>query len=212
MNKLLNTLIFIAVMKANGQNFSYDTQSKLASIDYADGKRIEYAYDKLGNRISEKIISPYCNTLLTGFSTEGTTGINYQWQVNAGSGFTNLNDGAFYFGTAQDSLVIKTPPTNYAFNKYRCVITKANGIVYGDTYQFRIKATWQGSADTAWANTANWECGLVPDQNVDANIAAGKPNYPTISNSTNVNSLKLENGTSVIIKPTVLLDVKSRQN
>jgi YD repeat-containing protein len=212
MNKLFSILFLIFTTNCCAQTFTYDTQSKLTSIDYADGKRIEYAYDKLGNRIREKIISPYCNTLLTGFGTEGTTGINYQWQVNAGSGFTNLNDGAFYFGTAQDSLVIKNPPTNYAFNKYRCVVSTSNGIVYGDTYQFRIKATWQGSADTAWANTANWECGLVPDQYVDATIATGKPNYPTISNSTNVNSLKLQNGTSVIIKPTVLLDVKSRQN
>jgi YD repeat-containing protein len=212
MFKLLTISILLSRSICCAQTFTYDSQSKLTNIDYADGKRIEYAYDKLGNRISEKTISPYCNTLLTGFGTEGTTGISYQWQVNPGAGFTNLNDGAFYFGTAQDSLIIKNPPTNYAFNKYRCVVTTASGIVYGDTYQFRIKATWQGSVDTAWANTANWECGLVPDQYVDANIAAGKPNYPTISNSTNVNSLKLENGTSVILKPTVLLDVRSRQN
>ncbi len=206
-------LIFLFIISiSNAQNFTYDNQSNLTAIDYADGKRIEYSYDKLGNRICEKIISPYCDTRLTGFGTEGTTGINYQWQVNAGSGFSNINDGTFYFGTAQDSLVIKNPPTNYAFNKYRCVITTANAILYGDTYQFRIKATWQGNADTAWANTANWECGLVPDQYVDAIIPSGKPNYPTINNSTNVNSLKLENGAALIVKPTVLLDIKSRQN
>ena len=77
-------------------------------------------------------------------------GINYQWQVNAGGGFTNISDGLFYFGSAQDSLVIKNPPTSYAFNKYRCVITTAGGIVYGETFQLRIKATWLGGADTAW--------------------------------------------------------------
>lgn len=211
MKKLFSISFLLLTTFCSAQTFTYDTQSKLTSIDYADGKRIEYTYDKLGNRIGEKIISPYCNTLLTGFGTTGTTGINYQWQVNAGSGFNNINDGAFYFGTAQDSLIIKNPPTNYAFNKYRCVITTAGGIVYGDTYQFRIKANWQGGADTAWANTANWECGLVPDQYVDAVIPPGKMNYPTISGTANVNSITLQNGSTVTVKPGVVLDVKSRQ-
>lgn len=211
MNKLLTICFFLSTINCVAQTFNYDSQSKLTSIDYADGKRIEYTYDKLGNRISEKTISPYCNTRLTGYGTDGTTGISYQWQVNAGSGFTNINDGAFYFGTAQDSLVIKNPPTNYAFNLYRCVVSTQNGIVFGDTYQFRIKATWQGNADTAWSNTANWECSLLPDQYVDAIIPSGKPNYPTLSNSANVNSLKLENGSAVIVKPGVVLDIKSKQ-
>ena len=212
MNKTLTILLILIATIANAQTFTYDNQSKLTTIDYADGKRIEYGYDKLGNRISEKIISPYCNTLLTGYGTEGASGISYQWQVDAGSGFSNINDGSFYFGTAQDSLVIKNPPTNYAFNKYRCVITTANSLLYSSTYQFRIKANWQGSTDTAWANTANWECGLVPDQYVDVIIPPGKTNYPTVNSSTNVNSLKLENGSTVEVKPGVVLDIKSRQN
>jgi YD repeat-containing protein len=212
MSKALLFLILLAFTKyCSAQTFTYDAQSKLTSIDYTDGKRIEYSYDKLGNRISEKVISPYCNTRLTGFGTEGASGISYQWQVNTGSGFANITDGTFYFGAAQDSLIVKNPPTNYAFNKYRCVITTTGGIVFSDTYQFRIKATWQGSADTAWENPANWECSLVPDQYVDVTIPSGRANYPSVNSTNAVNSLKLENGSVVIIKPTVVLDVKSRQ-
>jgi YD repeat-containing protein len=211
MKKVFSLLLIISTTSTSAQTFTYDTQSRLTSIDYVDGKRIEYSYDKLGNRISEKIISPYCNTLLTGFGTDGSGGINYQWQVNAGSGFTNISDGLFYFGSAQDSLVIKNPPTSYAFNKYRCVITTPGGIVYGETFQLRIKATWLGGADTAWHNTANWECALVPDQYVDAVIPGGKTNYPTISNTANANSITLQNGSAVTVKPGVVLDVKSRQ-
>lgn len=58
---------------------------------------------------------------------------------------------------------------------------------------------------------ANWECGVVPDQYVDAVIPSGKLNYPTISTTANVNSLKLENGSIVIVKTGVVLDIKSRQ-
>jgi YD repeat-containing protein len=194
------------------QTFTYDTQSKLTTIDYADGKRIEYSYDKLGNRISEKVISPYCTTELSGFSTQGTTGINYQWQVNAGAGFFNINDSTTYFGTRQDSLVIIKPPTNFAFNKYRCIINTSSALLYSDTYQFRIKATWLGAVDTAWQNPANWECSKIPDQYVDVTIASNKPNYPTISSNTNVNSIILENGATVNVNPTIIFDIKSRQN
>ncbi len=193
------------------QTFTYDTQSKLTAIDYADGKRIEYSYDKLGNRVSEKLISPYCSTELSGFSTQGTTGINYQWQVNTGAGFININDSTTYFGTNQDSLIIIKPPTNFVFNKYRCIITTSSALLYSDTYQFRIKATWQGSVDSAWYNPANWECNKIPDQFVDVNIPSGKPNYPTVNNTTSINSLKLENGSTVNINTGVTLEIKSRK-
>ena len=193
---------------ASAQTFTYDSQSKLSTIDYADGKRIEYGYDKLGNRISEKIISPYCDIRLSGFSTQGTTGINYQWQVNTGAGFTNINDSNFYWGTKQDSLIIKNPPSNFAFNKYRCVITTANSILYSNTYEFRIKATWQGNADTAWHNATNWECNLVPDEFVDVTIPTGKPRYPTVSSNASVYSLDAKLGATIVIKAGVIFEVK----
>lgn len=195
----------------NAQTFTYDTQNKVTSIDYVDGKRIEYGYDKLGNRISKKIISPYCDIRFTGFSSAGAIGINYRWQVDSGTGFNNLVDGPYYFGTAQDSLIIKNPPTNYAFNKYRCVVNTNSGIIFSDTYQLRIKAIWQGNADTSWSNSSNWECSLVPDEFVDVVIPPGKLNYPTINNAATVNSVTLQTGSALIIKPTVVLDIKSRQ-
>ena len=207
--KILLISLFVFLTKfISAQTFTYDTQSKLSSIDYADGKRIEYAYDKLGNRKSEKIISPYCDTRLSGFSTQGTTGINYQWQVNAGAGFTNINDSSFYWGSRQDSLIIKNPPTNFAFNKYRCVITTANSILYSDTYEFRIKANWLGGADTAWHNPANWQCNLVPDEFVDVTVPSGKTRYPTISANAKVYSLDAKLGASIIIKSGVNFEIK----
>lgn len=210
MNRLINILLLVFTTNCSAQTFTYDTQSRLTAIDYADGKRIEYSYDKLGNRIGEKIFSPYCNTLLTGFSTAGTTGIKYQWQVNSGSGFNNITDGPFYFGSIQDSLIIKNPPTNYAFNKYRCVITTAGGILYSDTYQLRIKATWTGNSDTAWANSANWECSLAPDEFVDVTIPSGISRYPVVSSNANVYSLTAKEGASIVIKTGVAFEVKGK--
>jgi YD repeat-containing protein len=212
MKKILVLILFLKLKCLFAQTFTYDAYSKLTAIDYADGKRIEYSYDKLGNRISEKVISPYCATELSGFSTQGTVGINYQWQVNTGAGFININDSVTYFGTRQDSLVIINPPTNFAFNKYRCIVTTSSALLYSDVYQFRIKATWQGNADTAWQNPANWECSKVPDQYVDVTIPSGKPNYPTVNSNTSINSLKLENGSTVNIKTAVTLEIKSRQD
>jgi YD repeat-containing protein len=202
-------LLFFAKLAAS-QGFTYDHHNRLTAIDYPD-KRIEYTYDKLGNRLSEKVISAYCASTVSGYKATNPQAVSYQWQVNSGSGFVNLSDGIFYVGTLQDSLIIKNPPTSFAFNYYRCIISTQNSTVFSPTWQFRIKATWTGAADTAWNNAANWECSLVPDQYVDALLPSGKSNYPTVSGSANVNSLKLENGSSLNVAAGVILDIKSRQ-
>lgn len=202
--------LLIQNLAVESQTNHFDNLNRLTAIDYPD-KRIEYSYDKLGNRISERIIAAYCNTTVSGYSAANPQAVNYQWQVNNGSGFVNLNDDAVYVGSRQDSLIIKNPPTNFAFNFYRCLITTQNSVVFSPTWQFRIKATWTGAADTAWSNPANWECGLVPDQYVDAVLPPGKTNYPAVSNNAGVNSLRLENGSVITVNTGVTLDIKSRQ-
>lgn len=49
--------------------------------------------------------------------------ISYQWQVNEGSGFSNLTNNSVYSGTLNDSLQILTTSNQMSLNKYRCLIT-----------------------------------------------------------------------------------------
>jgi hypothetical protein len=52
------------------------------------------------------------------FSVTATgTGLTYQWQVNTGSGFTNIA------GATSSTLVIPAPPILFSFNQYRVIVS-----------------------------------------------------------------------------------------
>ncbi len=64
------------------------------------------------------------NTTATFKITAATgVGITYQWQVNSGSGFTNLNNGGIYAGTATPILTINNTNVGLRGNSYRCVVS-----------------------------------------------------------------------------------------
>jgi hypothetical protein len=71
---------------------------------------------------------PSSATICTGsnqsFSvTASGTGITYQWQLNTGSGFTNLSDGGVYSGTGTATLNITGATTALTGYQYRCVVS-----------------------------------------------------------------------------------------
>lgn len=71
---------------------------------------------------------PSSATICTGsnqsFSVTATgTGITYQWQVNTGSGFTNLSDGGVYSGSATATLNLTGATTALNGYQYRCVVS-----------------------------------------------------------------------------------------
>jgi gliding motility-associated-like protein len=57
------------------------------------------------------------------------TGLTYQWQVDQGSGFTNLSNIPPYAGVTDDSLKITTAPFSLNGYKYRCIINNCTTCV-----------------------------------------------------------------------------------
>ena len=51
--------------------------------------------------------------------------ITYQWQVNTGSGFTNVANGGVYSGATTPTLTLTGVPSSYNGYKYRAVLTVA---------------------------------------------------------------------------------------
>lgn len=51
------------------------------------------------------------------------TGITYQWQVNSGSGYTNLVDGSSYMGVTTNDLYVINPTLGMNGYLYQCVVT-----------------------------------------------------------------------------------------
>jgi hypothetical protein len=145
------------------------------------------------------------------YTTDDIQGATYQWQVDSGNGFTNLSNDAVYSGATTNTLTITNIPTSNRGNKYQCITVNGPGSIYSDTKTLQFGVTWNGTTNTDWSNPANWNCNVIPDENVHVIIPTGKLNYPTVNSNVNVNSLKLEKGAKVTVAPGALINVKSKQ-
>lgn len=91
----------------------------------------------------------------------------YQWQVNTGSGFTNISNGAYYTGTNTRFLQLNNIPSSYYGYEYRCQV---DGSSYSHTVSLKFTSYWQGRQSAAWEDPRNWSCGNIPDAGTDVVI------------------------------------------
>ncbi|MDX9773080.1 MAG: PKD domain-containing protein [Bacteroidales bacterium] len=97
------------------------------------------------------------------------------WQVNSGSGWTNLSDGALYQGTQTSQLVIMTAVTSMNGWHYRLEITGPCGLYY--TREALLTVNAPPTAQIAAVDTL-LVCGGVPTQ-LHGNPAGGSLTYST---------------------------------
>ncbi len=65
-----------------------------------------------------------CEGSSTSYSVTATgTSIGYQWQMNSGSGYTNLTNGGVYSGVTTATLNLASIPNSLHSRAYRCVVT-----------------------------------------------------------------------------------------
>ena len=75
---------------------------------------------------TQPISQTVCDGAGVTFTTAGSgTGVVYQWQVNTGSGFTNLANGGIYSGVTTASLAISATNPAMSGYQYRCVLSNA---------------------------------------------------------------------------------------
>ncbi|MBL7683311.1 MAG: hypothetical protein JNK00_08105, partial [Flavipsychrobacter sp.] len=68
----------------------------------------------------------FCSGANTSFTATATgSAISYQWQVNTGSGYTNIANGGVYGGATASTLSLTAPPASFSGYTYRCVATAA---------------------------------------------------------------------------------------
>jgi hypothetical protein len=68
--------------------------------------------------------STICSGSNTSFTSNGTgTGATYQWQVNTGSGFTNVSNGGVYGGATTNTLAITGAALSMNGYQYRVVVS-----------------------------------------------------------------------------------------
>lgn len=70
------------------------------------------------------------------------TDLDYQWQVNDGSGFTDINDGGMYSGTSTDALNLTNVPYSMNMYEYRCIVSgKCSPDVTSDAVLLEVQLT-----------------------------------------------------------------------
>ena len=121
------------------------------------------------------------------------TGATFQWQVDDGTGYTNITDGGVYSSATTAILGLTAPPTSMYGYKFRCLV---NGTAYSLEFILKFGMTWEGTVSTAWEDPANWSCNTLPDMNTDVIINGGKPNYPVIASNPVIRTLRLNAGAS----------------
>ncbi len=154
---------------------------------------------------SEKTMLTDGNSICPGGNikfTSSITGASYQWQVNTGSGYTNISNGAVYTGAGSASLQLTAPPTSMYGYQYRCVV---NGTNFSSAATLKFAVTWIGAASTDWQTAANWSCGVLPDAATDVFINTITPNFPVVNSNVSCRSIKASAGVSVLVKAGVQL-------
>lgn len=118
-------------------------------LDYAGNPRIHYgiidigAYEYLGPLIDQQpqnITVCAADTLSFSITAQGAT--SYQWQVNAGSGFTNISNGGVYSNATAISLTISGALHSMDNYGYRCVATNGFGSDTSDVATLYVNPTY----------------------------------------------------------------------
>ncbi len=130
----------------------------------------------------------------------GILGSTYQWQVDSGSGFTNLIDDPNHSGATSALLILRNPPSTWTGYQYRCVVDGTNG---AEQY-LRFTAYWKGSFNNLWENPLNWKCGQLPDENCDVVVNYG---VLTLNSNRIIRSITVKPGAIFIVSFGRLLTV-----
>ena len=152
-----------------------ETSGEMADLN-SDGKPeliISSAYINslsiLRNKIGETPDGQFCAPSGSGSVSISNPATSYQWQVDAGSGFVNINNNANYSGTASPTLQLINIPSSWSGYKYRCLY---DGNFSAITV-IKFLNTWTGAVNNNWENPSNWSCGTLPDNYTDVVINSG---------------------------------------
>lgn len=188
----------------SGVNIKYRIKMNIGTDTsfYLDSATIFYA-----TQCNEVVERKVCPAAATYFSVDSINGYSNKWQVDTGSGFTDIANNTIYSGAGSNVLLLNNIPQNYYGYKYRCVQTNGVTTVNSTAVTLKFATTWTGAISTAWEESGNWSCSIVPNQFMDVIVNNNVPNYPVVNSMASCHSVTTSAGASVIIKSGFKLDV-----
>ncbi|MEO6456587.1 MAG: choice-of-anchor tandem repeat GloVer-containing protein, partial [Ginsengibacter sp.] len=139
--------------------------------------------------VTTELCAPIASTILK----SDINGINYQWQLNTGTGFVSITDNSNYVATNTDSLKLNNIPSSWNGYQYRCL---ADGGA-SKTYTLQFINSWTGTLNNSWEIAGNWSCGSIPDSNTDVVINSGTV---VVNSNVTIRSLKVDAGVNITVK------------
>lgn len=157
--------------------------------------------------------STVCASSNTTFSITASNASSYQWQVNTGSGFTNVSNGGVYSGATTATLTITGATASMNSYQYNCVATgSASPAATSNSATLTVNSTntWLGGTSAAWNVSTNWGCGIIPTASTDVVIPSGTTYSPQVNITTAIcNSLTINSGATLSFSGTTnILEVK----
>jgi triacylglycerol esterase/lipase EstA (alpha/beta hydrolase family) len=178
--------------------------------------RIVFTYKGLHDTMSVYISTPLdknVSAICPLGNTSFYAGINdntktYQWQLDTLNGFANIADNQYFSGTHSPTLLLTGIPSHWYNAKFKCIISDPVGISESEVFILRFKSTWLGTTSSAWENSLNWSCQSIPDAYTDVIVKSVAPHYPEVNSNAVCRALHLSHGSTVLVKPGYLLDVR----
>lgn len=169
---------------------------------YADS--ITLAYNSQCAEVTERKLCP--NTA-TYFSVEPLPGYTYKWQVDMGSGYTDIINNSNYSGATSRILILNNLPQNFYGYKYRCHQTIGSTTLYSTPVTLKFASEWTGAVSSAWEDSSNWSCGIIPTQYIDVSISGEVSNFPVVNANAACHALITLPGATVTVKNGLKLDI-----
>lgn len=197
-------------LEDNFSNYQFITPGNTLVVPHENGYYAAFDVNSFSEFwLSKDNLAPLyqvCQGSTTVSFTASPSGTTYQWQVDTGTGYTNISNGPNYSGATTATLQLNNANTSFTGYKYRAVVNGTNG----KEYTLRFKNVWTGSVSTNWFTAGNWSCGIIPDQYTDVVIPPGVVRYPVLTANTAIRSLRMLKDAPVIINAGVDLEVRGR--
>lgn len=182
-------------------NISRNTPPDLGSVEFTTETGLLNIVTQPANvSISCGPINAQFTYALTGYVA------TYQWQENRGSGWNNLSNTGVYSGVNTATLTISAPLPAMNLYQYRCSVNGVCGSALtsnATTLTVSNTSLWTGAASTAWGNSANWSCGIVPLATTDV-VIPNVSNLPVISDGGRTcNNLTIDSLASLTLNNTL---------
>ncbi len=120
--------------------------------------------DQVGNLVKTATFNTSANV----------TNATFQWEINQGSGFTNITDGASYLGTATANLIITNAPVTLHSALYRCRVSSSGCTIPSSSAKYTYQAVI--TSPSAQSATAPVDGNITVDLGgkIDRNSVAGQ--------------------------------------